>query len=641
MNAYHAHEQETQRYHHRLLAAGVFVFLGLVVLAARLYVLQVERHDYFRTRAEGNRIALLPIVPHRGSIVDRNGTVLARNYAAFTLEITPSLTLKGLEETIDELGGLITIEARDRRRFHKLLAESRKFESVPIRTRLSDEEVARFIAQRYRFPGVEVQARLFRDYPQGTAASHIVGYIGRINDKDVERIEERGETANYRNTEYIGKSGVEASYEARLHGTTGTEQVEVNASGRAVRQLSSIPAAVGADLELSIDMNLQKMAEAAFGTRRGALVAIEPSTGGVLAMVSTPTFDPNLFVDGISSQDWQALNDSPDHPLLNRAIYSAYPPGSTFKPFMALAGLTSGKRTTSQAIADPGYFNFGGHRFMDDKVGGHGLVNLHKSIVVSCNTYYYMLANDLGIDGIASFMTQFGFGARTGLDLPGEAEGVLPSPEWKRRRFRNPAQQRWYGGETISVGIGQGYNAYTPIQMANALAALVNGGLQFHPHVVRYVIDARSGERRMVEPEPMRHIALAPEHIRAVLQGMEDVNKVGTGARAFAGAPYTSGGKTGTAQVYSLRGGRYLGRANERLRDHSWFIAYAPAEQPKIALAVLVENGGFGAASAAPIARQVMDFYLLGQIPGQPAAEDPEAEDSGAEDGGDAGEISE
>ncbi|ATE62161.1 penicillin-binding protein 2 [Thauera sinica] len=620
-------DQDSTRFRRRIVVAALFVLVCLGLLASRFYYLQVVRHDYYLTRAEDNRIALLPAVPKRGTIVDRNGVVLARNYAAYTLEITPSRA-GDLEATIDGLSEIIAIEPRDRRRFRKILEESRNFDSVPVRTRLTDEEVARFIAQRYRFPGVEVQARLFRDYPLGATASHIIGYIGRLNQRDVERIEERGDSANYRGSEYIGKSGLEQSYEAELHGQTGFEQVEVNASGRAVRALARLPAVPGSDLELTLDIELQKVAEAAFGKRRGALVAIEPETGGVLALVSTPTFDPNLFVDGISTQDWKELNDSPDHPLLNRAIFSAYPPGSTFKPFMAMAGLSTGKRTVNGAIADPGYFNFGGHRFMDDKVGGHGMVDLHKSIVVSCNTYYYQLANDLGIDAIAGFMAPLGFGSRTGIDLPGEAEGVLPSPEWKKKRFRKPELQRWYGGETISVGIGQGYNAYTPVQLANALAALVNDGRLYRPHLVRNVIDA-GGAKRVVEPEPLRKVALNPAHMAAVRAAMVDVNKAGTGARAFRGAPYEAGGKTGTAQVFSLRGGKYVeGRISERLRDHSWFIAYAPADKPRIALAVLVENGGFGAQSAAPIARQVIDYLLLKSRTDHPADEDADAVES-------------
>lgn len=620
-------DEELGGFRRRVLVAGLFVLACFGLLMARFYYLQVLRYDYYHTRAEDNRIALLPIVPSRGSIVDRNGVPLARNYAAYTLEITPS-RVKDLEATIDALAQIVQIEARDRRRFRKLLEESKNFESVPIRTRLTEEEVARFVARRYQFPGVEVQARLFRDYPEGELASHVIGYIGRINQRDQERIEEAGVEANYRGSEYIGKSGLEMSYEAALHGITGAEQVEVNAGGRAVRQLSRTPATAGNDLELTLDIEMQRVAETAFGNRRGALVAIEPATGGVLALVSKPGFDPNLFVEGISTEDWKALNESPDHPLVNRAIFSTYPPGSTFKPFMALAGLSAGKRTITQTMPDPGYFMFGGRRFMDDKIGGHGVVDLHKSIVVSCNTYYYQLANDLGIDGIANFMRPLGFGSRTGIDLNGEAEGVLPTPEWKRKRFKNREHQKWYGGETISVGIGQGYNAYTPLQLANALAAVLNDGKVFRPHLVRHIVNPLSGERRPVEPEPVRQVSIRPDYLAAVRAAMVDVNKSGTGTRAFAGAPYAVGGKTGTAQVFSLRGQRYVeGRVAERLRDHSWFIAYAPADKPTIALAVLVENGGFGAQSAAPIARKVIDYHLLGKRSGQPADEDAGAVD--------------
>lgn len=625
MTEFRSPDQEISRLRLRLVVAGVFMLVCLGLLAARFFYLQVVRFDYYHTRAEDNRIALVPVPPNRGAIVDRNGKVLARNFAAYTLDITPS-QVEDLDETIDQLSEIVDISDYDRRRFKKFREESKFFESVPIRTKLTDEEVARFIARRYLFPGVDVQARLFREYPQGDLFGHVVGYMGRINNRDVDHIEARGETANYRGTEHIGKRGLEESYEAELHGKTGSEQVEVDAGGRKVRLLSRRTAVPGNSLILTVDAGLQAVAHQAFGDRRGALVAIEPSTGGVLALVSSPSFDPNLFVDGISVADWKGLNESPDRPLLNRAIYSAYPPGSTFKPFMGLAGLATGKRTPQQAIADPGYYMFGGHRFMDDKVGGHGMVDLHASIVQSCNTYYYMLANDLGIEGIADFMRPFGFGQLTGIDLPGESEGVLPSPDWKRKRFKKPGQQKWYGGETISVGIGQGYNAYTPLQLATALSALVNDGVMFKPHVVKYVVDPQTGARREVEPEPIRRIPLKPAHLAAVRAAMVDVNRTGTGARAFAGAEYSVGGKTGTAQVYSLKGTKYKeGNVAERLRDHSWFIAFAPADKPKIAMAVLVENGGFGSRSAAPIARQVIDYYLLDKRPAGQASEDEDA----------------
>ena len=618
-------EQELSQFRRRVLVAGAFVMLCFVVLAARFAWLQVSRFDYYHTRAEDNRIALVPIVPNRGLITDRNGVVLARNYAAYTLEITPS-SLKNVDETIDALAEIVDIQPKDRRRFRKILDESKNFESVPIRTRLTDEEVARLIARRFQFPGVEVNARLFRDYPNGSLASHFLGYIGRINDRDLKRIEEREQESNYRGTDHIGKIGLEQSYEAELHGITGFEEVEVDAGGRAVRLLRRTAPVAGNNLVLTVDLELQKVAEEAFGNRRGAMVAIEPGSGAVLALVSAPGFDPNLFVDGISTQDWEALNNSPDHPLLNRALNSANPPGSTFKPFMALAALTTGKRTAQQVISDPGYFDFGGHRFRDDKVGGHGLVNMYQSIAQSCNTYYYKLAADLGIEQIAAFMSRLGFGSRTGVDLEGESSGVLPSPDWKKRRFKRPEQQKWYAGETISVGIGQGYNAYTPLQLAHATATLAAGGVVFKPHLVRYVEDVRSGERRMIEPAPVTNLGLKPEHLAEIRRAMIGVNLEGTGRRAFAGVPYLVAGKTGTAQVYSLRGGRYkASEVRERLRDHSLYIAYAPAEAPKIALAVLVENGGFGASAAAPIARQVLDYYLLGKRAGNPAPEDADA----------------
>ncbi|MCB1958195.1 MAG: penicillin-binding protein 2, partial [Rhodocyclaceae bacterium] len=489
--------------------------------------------------------------------------------------------------------------------------------------------VARFAARRYDFPGVEIKARLFRDYPNAALAAHVIGYIGRINERDLDRIEARDEEANYRGTEHIGKVGLEQSYEGELHGVTGIEEVEVDAGGRAVRQLRRTPPTSGNNLVLTLDRGLQSVAEAAFGDRRGALVAIEPGTGGVLALVSSPTYDPNLFVDGISSQDWDALNNSPDHPLLNRALSSANPPGSTFKPFMALAALTTGKRTPEQAISDPGYFDFGGHRFRDDKVGGHGTVDMYDSIAFSCNTYYYRLAADLGIEQIADFMGSFGFGSKSGVDIEGESSGVLPSPDWKRSRFRRPEQQKWFAGETISVGIGQGYNAYTPIQLASAVATLAADGVRFRPHVVRYVEDVSTGARRVIEPEPLARLPLKKAHVDFIKRAMEGVNLEGTGKRAFAGVPYRVAGKTGTAQVFSLRGATYRAKdVKERLRDHSLYVAFAPVDKPKIALAVLVENGGFGSQAAAPIARQVLDYYLLGIRPAGAAEADEDASDA-------------
>ena len=618
-------QEELERFRSRLAVAGGFVLFCFTLLFIRFVWLQVVQHDYYQTRAEDNRISLVPIVPNRGLILDRNGLVLARNYSAYTLEITPSKS-RDLDQLIDGLASIIDIQPKDRKRFKKLLEESRNFESLPIRTRLTDGEVAKFIAHRYRFPGVDIKARLFRQYPGGAFASHMLGYIGRVTDRDLEKIEEAEQDANYRGTEHFGKTGLEQHYEFKLHGETGFEQVEVDAGGRAVRTLARSAPVAGSNLTLTVDAELQRIAEQAFGDRKGALIAIEPATGGILALVAVPNYDPNLFVDGIDSQSWKELNESPDKPMVNRALNGAYPPGSTFKPFMALGALTIGKRRAEQTISDPGFFNFGGHHFRDDKKGGHGSVDMYKSIVHSCDTYYYMLANDMGIDNIATFMGQLGLGSRTGIDIDGESEGVLPSQEWKRKRFKKPEQQKWYAGETISIGIGQGYNAYTPIQLAHATAILANNGVVFRPHLVKFITDTKTGERTLIEPKPTRTLALKPEHIEVIKNAMVGVNKEGTGARAFAGAEYVSAGKTGTAQVYSLKGAEYkAGSVKKELRDHALFIAFAPADQPKIALAVLVENGGFGAQAAAPIARQVLDYYLLGKRPKAPAQPDEAA----------------
>jgi len=620
-------EQEIERFQRRLAVTGGLVLAAFFLLFVRFFWLQVVQHEHFQTRAEENRISLVPIVPNRGVIVDRKGIVLARNYSAYTLEITPG-RVADLEGVINDLATVIDIQPKDRKRFRKLLEESKNFESLPIRTRLTDEEVARFVAQRFRFPGVEIKARLFRQYPQGQLASHALGYIGRVNDRDLVTIEKNDAEDNYRGTEHFGKTGLEQKYEFELHGKTGFEQVEVDAGGRAVRVLSRTAPLPGNNLVLTLDTRLQEVAEKAFGDRRGALVAIEPATGGILALVSMPGYDPNLFVDGIGQADWEALNTSENKPMVNRALNGAYPPGSTFKPFMALAALETGKRTPQQAISDPGFFNFGGHTFMDDKKGGHGMVDMYKSIVQSCNTYYFVLANEMGIDVIAGFMRQLGFGSRSGIDIEGESEGVLPSPEWKKKRFRKPEQQKWYAGETISVGIGQGYNAYTPIQLAQATAAIANDGVMYRPHLVKYVENIATGERTPIEPEPLRTLPFKPANLEVIKRAMVGVNKEGTGARAFAGAEYVAAGKTGTAQVFSLRGGTYQrDKVKERLRDHALFIAFAPAEQPTIALAVLVENGGFGAQSAAPIARLVFDYWLLGKLPKDAAPEFEEGEE--------------
>ena len=613
-------EQDLSRFRLRVLAVSIAVLVAFMLLVARLVYLQVVRHEDLSEQAENNRTAIVPIVPNRGLILDRNGIVLASNYSAYTLEITPSrIGEANLDKTIEALAQLIEIQPRDKRRFKKLLDESKSFESLPIRTRLTDEEVARFAAQRYRFPGVDIKARLFRNYPWGELASHVFGYIGRINQSEKERIDEGDDEANYRGTEYIGKLGVEQSYEQQLHGITGVEQVETSAGGRAVRKLASNPATPGNTVVMSIDIKLQKLIEDLYGDRRGALVAIDPKTGEVLAFVSKPTFDPNLFVEGIDSENWQALNESLDKPLLNRALRGTYPPGSTYKPFMALAALETGKRTPHQVTFDPGYFMFGGHRFRDDKEGGHGSVDMYKSIVQSCDTYYYVLANDLGVDLMHEQMQHFGFGDLTGIDILGEARGLLPSTRWKRSAYRKPEQQKWYPGETISLGIGQGYNNFTILQLALATSTMANNGLKMKPHLVHEIVDIVTKSPKTTEHQTTGQLTARPENIAVVRNAMVGVNLEGTSAAAFRGAPYTSGGKTGTAQVIQIKQGEKYNasQVDERHRDHALFIAYAPAEEPRIAIAMVVENAGFGAQNAAPIARRAFDYWLKGLYPSE------------------------
>jgi penicillin-binding protein 2 len=614
-------EADLARFRVRVFVASLVVLIAFVLLASRLVYLQVVRHADLEEQAENNRTTIVPVVPNRGLILDRNGIVLASNYSAYTLELTPAKLAGPLDKVIDELSQVIEIQPRDRRRFKKLLEETKSIESLPIRTKLTDEEVARFAAQRYRFPGVEIKARLFRSYPWGELASHVIGYIGRVNQAEKAAMEDwdDADQANYRGTEYIGKLGIEQAYEKQLHGITGVEQVETTASGRAVRLMASSPSTPGDTVKLSIDIKLQKMVEDLYGDRRGAMVALDPKTGEVLAFVSKPTFDPNLFVDGIDPENWQTLNESIDKPLLNRALRGTYPPGSTFKPYMALAALETGKRTPQQTIFDPGYFWFGGHKFRDDKEGGHGTVDMYKSIVQSCDTYYYMLANDLGVDTIHDQLKPFGFGELTGIDIAGESKGLLPSTAWKRAAYHRPEQRKWYAGETISLGIGQGYNNYTILQLADAVASLANDGVRMKPHLVSEIDDVAHEKATKIQPQEVGRFPVKPENIAFVRKAMVGVNIEGTSAAAFRGAPYTSGGKTGTAQVFTVKQGEKYraSQVDERHRDHALFIAFAPADDPKIALAMVVENGGFGASAAAPIARRVFDYWLLGLYPSE------------------------
>ncbi|MBK6615228.1 penicillin-binding protein 2 [Ottowia sp.] len=617
MTKLHSVETELTRFRVRLVAVALVVLLAFGLLAWRLVVLQVVRHDDLARQAETNRTAVMPIVPNRGEILDRHGVVLATSYKTYTLEITPSRTSRPLEETIDAIGQVVEVTARDRRRFRRLQEDSRSFESLPLRMRLSDEEVARFAAQRYRFPGVDIKARLFRTYPLGETGAHAVGYIGRINQREKERIEDSDDAANYRGTDYIGKLGVESSYERVLHGTTGVEQMETSAGGHAVRRLASHPATPGDSVRLSIDIRLQKLVEDLYGERRGALVAIDPQNGEVLALVSKPTFDPNLFVEGIDHESWAELNESIDKPLLNRALRGTYPPGSTYKPFMGLAALETGKRAPGSITIDGGSWTFGGHTFRS----GHALgpVDLVRSIVKSSNVYYYQLANEMGVNAIHDFMKPLGFGQASGIDIPGETRGVLPSTEWKRTTYRRPEQQKWYAGETISLGIGQGYNNFTMLQLASATATLAAGGVRHTPHLVKARQDPLTQRFADVPPPPGQNLGYNPAHVALVLRAMVGVTQEGTSRGVFAGAPYLSGGKTGTAQAVTIgQKSRYnASKLAEHQRDHSLYIAFAPADHPRIAVAAIVENAGFGATHAAPLVRRVMDYWLAGLLPSE------------------------
>jgi penicillin-binding protein 2 len=608
-------DEELRRYNFRIKVASGIVVAAFSVLFIRFVWLQLVEYDRYHALAESNRISLTPDPPARGIIYDRNGAVLAHNFAAYTLEITPAKAGK-LEATINRLTEIVEIDAGDRKRFKKLLAESKNFETLPIKMRLTEAEVARFAVNSFRFPGVEVKARLFRQYPMGDDFAHVIGYIGRINQRDESRLQASGQAANYRGSDHIGKSGVEESYETLLHGVTGIAQVETDSGGRAVRVLAQTPPVAGNNVYLHLDAKLQEIATNVFGPYRGALVALDPRNGGVLALVSKPGFDPNLFVDGIDVANWRALNDSLDKPLVNRALRGIYPPGSTIKPFMALAGLELGYRKPGDVISDPGYYSLPGssHRYRDWKKDGHGVVDLKKSVTISCDTYYYRLANEMGIQKMSGFLSQLGFGHKTGIDLDGELTGLMPTPEWKQKRFKQP----WWPGETVIAGIGQGYTLATPLQLAVATMAVANNGTVYQPQLLRGWRDTMTGRITQNPPKIAAQLKLDPEHLRLVKEAMVDVTRPGgTAAGAGAGAEYLFAGKTGTAQVVGIKQGeRYdESRVAARHRDHALFIAFAPADDPKIVIAVMVENGGHGGSTAAPIARKVADYWLLGKIP--------------------------
>ena len=591
-------------------AAGASLIVGVLalVLVARLAHLQIVEHNHFTTLSEDNRVKVVPIAPTRGLIFDRYGEILAQNLPNFSLEVVPE-AVDDIDALIEDLREFIDISEESEEAFRGGIASKRRFESVPLRLRLDEHEVALFAVNRHRFPGVDVHARLTRNYPLAALGAHVVGYVARINKEELTRVDR----VDYRGTMHIGKTGVEASYEDWLHGKVGYQHVETNAQGRILRVLERHDPIPGRNLFLTIDAQLQRTAEVALGEERGAIVAIEPATGSVLAMVSTPVFDPNLFAEGIDSKTYRMLRGSPDRPLFNRALNGQYPPGSTIKPFLGLAGLEQGVRHVRDQIWCPGWFVLPGRkrRFRDWKKWGHGRVGLHDAIVQSCDVYFYELSLALGIDRMHESMTRFGFGERTGIRLRNESRGLMPSREWKRAA----RDQSWYPGETIITGIGQGFVLATPLQLASATAGLAMRGVRQRPRLVDRALDPVTGEVHTVAPETILEVEVTEgSHWTRIVEAMTGVvhGERGTARKIGEGIDYHIAGKTGTAQVFSVRQNEKYDAAklDKRLHDHGLFIAFAPVEQPQIAVAVIVENGGSGSGAAAPLARAVIEAYL-------------------------------
>lgn len=600
---------ENRLFSSRAAIAATLVVLALLLLLLRLGQLQILHHGHFTTLSRDNRVKIEPLPPTRGLVYDAGGILLAENLPAYSLEIIPEKA-GDIDATIERLGALIPIEENDRKRFQRLRRQRRRFDGVPIRVQLTEEEVARFSVNGHRFPGVDVRATLLRQYPLGEQTAHVLGYVGRINERELKSID----TSRYSGTSHIGKNGVEKAYEELLHGEVGMQQVEVNAKGRVLRVLESQAPVPGHDLHLFLDMRLQEEAFDALGDYNGALAAIDPRTGGVLALVSKPTFDPNLFVVGISPSDYRTLQGSPDKPLFNRTLRGQYPPGSTVKPFIGLAGLEAGVVSFDERIFCPGFYRLPGHehKYRDWKKWGHGRVAMEKAITESCDVYFYTLAHSLGVDRMHAFLSRFGFGRRTGVDLTGELGGLLPSRQWKRAR----RQTAWYPGETLIMGIGQGYFLVTPLQLASATATLATRGRHIVPRVVRAVRGPSTGGKlRATRPLITRIEQQLRYHWDNVIEAMLQVVEGPRGtARRIASDAYRIAAKTGTAQVFTVKQDQEYDekKVAKKMRDHALFIAFAPVEEPRIAIAVIVENGGHGGSVAAPIAKRVMDRYLLG-----------------------------
>jgi len=614
------HWAEQRLFGRRIIAATVVIMLLLAALFARLFYLQVVKHEYFSDLSQGNRIRIEPLPPSRGLILDRNGEPLALNRPAYQLELIREQT-PDVDDTLARLVKLGLLAADDLDRVRRLIKARRSFDAVPIRLQLSEEELARFAVHRPDFPGVEVRPRLTRHYPKLGTGVHAIGYVGSISEADQERID----LANYAGTTLIGKLGVERAYEDELHGETGYQQLLVNAQGRRVErvglntpELTRREPIAGNDLYLAVDAHLQQVAEEALAGQRAAVVAIDPRNGDIVAFVSTPTFDPNGFARGLTYAEYAALSTDIDVPLYDRALRGVYPPGSTIKPLVALAALQLGVAPPEERRLCRGAFQLPGssHRYRDWKKGGHGSVDMHTAIAVSCDVYFYGVSAEMGIDRMHDFLAQFGLGEKTGVDIAGERSGLLPSTAWKRQAFKQKSAQVWFPGETVIAGIGQGYMLATPLQLAHAIGAVAMRGQRFKPRLVKSIRDARSGTLREIPPEALPSVQVNdPKYWDVIIGGMVGVTNDpwGTARRAQLGAPYKIAGKTGTAQVFTVGQNEKYNEADvaERLRDHALFVAFAPADDPKLAVAVLVENGKSGSGTAAPIARKIFDAYLL------------------------------
>jgi penicillin-binding protein 2 len=614
------HWAEQRLFARRIFAATVVLVLLVGALGARLFYLQVVKYEYFSDLSQGNRIRIDPLPPSRGLILDRNGDPLATNRPAYQLELVREQT-PDVEDTLSRLVQIGLLQEEDLERTRRLIRARRGFDAVPIKLQLSEEELARFAVNRPDFPGVDVRPRLTRHYPRLGTGVHAIGYVGSISEKDQERID----VANYAGTTLIGKQGIERAYEDELHGETGYQQLLVNARGRRVERVGlntprltrRLPVA-GNDLYLAVDARIQQVAEEALAGQRAAVVALDPRNGDIVALVSTPTFDPNGFARGLTYAEYDALSFDIDRPLYDRALQGVYPPGSTIKPLVALAALQYGVAQPQAQRFCRGAFQLPGssHRYRDWKKEGHGSVDMRRAIAVSCDVYFYGVSAELGIDRMHEFLAQFGLGGKTGLDIAGERTGLLPSTAWKRSAFKKREAQVWFPGETVIAGIGQGYMLATPLQLAHAIAAVAMRGQRFAPRLVRGIRDSRTGEVRELPPKALPPVEVSdPGYWDVIIGGMVGVTNDpwGTARRSQLGAPYTIAGKTGTAQVFSVGQSEKYNEKDiaERLRDHALFVAFAPADDPRLAVAVLVENGRSGSGTAAPIARKIFDAYLL------------------------------